>query len=102
MNAYLQKKYHTGDGHEYRYFLQRNATELRKNFSECAQKDVNSCKYPNNQVKWHPDGYYPYRNMFKSTNDRHITPMPNDTIKFSDNMIDWSERWQQNQEKCSK
>lgn len=61
LNNYLQKKYQTGNSHDYRYFLQRNAEELRKNFSNCAKKEVSQCQYPNTQVNWKPVDYSSFR-----------------------------------------
>ena len=54
LNEYIQKKYNTGNSHEYRYFLQKNANNLRNSFSDCASKNANICTYHNDQSKWKP------------------------------------------------
>lgn len=57
LNSFLQQKYKTGNSHEYRYFLQQNAEQLRTTFSECAQKEAKKCDYKNIQVTWKPNEF---------------------------------------------
>ena len=38
LNKRLQEKYQLKNGHEYRYFLQKNAEQIMKQSSECVGK----------------------------------------------------------------
>ena len=58
LNKFLQNKFNTSNSHEYRYYLQKNADNVRDDFHKCAMRDVNECvlcPVCNNAVSWSPD-----------------------------------------------
>ena len=60
-NAFLQQKYHTGNSHEYRYFLQQNADSLRHSFQKCAYNTATLSSCYEEPSKWKPANQSFYR-----------------------------------------
>lgn len=60
LNNFLQKKYNASNIHDYRYYLQKNAESIQKEFLKCASHNIDggdsvSCPVCKETLSWKPN-----------------------------------------------
>lgn len=59
LNEMMQKRYNVQNSHDYRYFLQKNAEVVMKDFASCAgqrDKDMVLCPVCKSSLEYKPNG----------------------------------------------